>query len=169
MDKIIKPIMTTAYSARPVPMYCRIRIEDKPKGRCLSICGVVGPKANGDAVGGCGQNIDELTAPESTPAKGWTPEMVAQLHAVWNRWHLNNMRAGTPEQMAYLDGKTPPAYPANWYTWACGELMAAGLYEVEIDGQPYKFGHAWLYEAIPDDVIAFLESLPASDTVPAWA
>jgi hypothetical protein len=32
----------------------------------------------------------------------------------------------------------------------------------------YKYGSAWLYEPLPDDVIAFLEALPEPVGCPAW-
>lgn len=32
----------------------------------------------------------------------------------------------------------------------------------------YRIGSAWLFEPVPEDVIEFLNSLPAADKVPAW-
>lgn len=32
----------------------------------------------------------------------------------------------------------------------------------------YKYGSAWLKEAVPAEVISFLESLPETDKIPAW-
>ena len=37
------------------------------------------------------------------------------------------------------------------YTVDCELLKRHGLYEVEVDGKPYKYGHAWLYRAIPEN------------------
>jgi hypothetical protein len=36
------------------------------------------------------------------------------------------------------------------YTVDCELLKRHGLYEVEVDGKPYKYGHSWLYRAIPE-------------------
>lgn len=36
------------------------------------------------------------------------------------------------------------------YTVDCELLKRHGLYEVEVDGKPYKYGHGWLYRAIPE-------------------
>lgn len=62
----------------------------------LSLMGVEGPTRGGNAIS-CGQigvkSIDGLS-------KGWTPEMVATLVTIWDRWHLNDMRAGCEHQRA---------------------------------------------------------------------
>jgi hypothetical protein len=43
-------------------------------------------------------------------------------------------------------------HSSEWdsYTVDCELLKRHGLYEVEVDGKPYKYGHAWLYRAIPE-------------------
>ena len=38
----------------------------------------------------------------------------------------------------------------NSYSVDCELLKRHGLYEVEVDGKPYKYGHGWLYRAIPE-------------------
>lgn len=63
----------------------------------LSITGVEGPKANGDATGSCGQIVDTLSR-LSTLAPGWSPEQVAKLREVWECWHLNDMRPACEHQ-----------------------------------------------------------------------
>lgn len=37
------------------------------------------------------------------------------------------------------------------YTVDCELLKRHGLYEVEVDGKPYKYGQGWLYRAIPEN------------------
>ena len=64
----------------------------------LSITGVVGPKHNCDARGSCGQCVDSVR--EATPATGYTKETLTKLADYWDRWHLNNMRAGCEHQRA---------------------------------------------------------------------
>lgn len=43
-------------------------------------------------------------------------------------------------------------HSSEWdsYTVDCELLKRHGLYEVEVDGKPYKYGHAWLYREIPE-------------------
>lgn len=87
------------------PVFCKIQIE---AGK-LSISGVIGPKANGDARGSAGQIIDEIreamNAGTIERAKGWTIENtgndpLAKFINIWDRWHLNDMRASCEHQRA---------------------------------------------------------------------
>lgn len=82
--------------------------------------------------------------------------------AVWKAWHLNDMTAGSPAQEAWL--KANPitfTYPDTHYTVASKALKEAGLNPDPgylHNGQPYKYGHAWLRREIPADVVAEIES-----------
>ena len=81
-----------------------------------------------------------------------------RMAAIWKRWHLNDMRAGSPAQEEHLR-TTPdafPGYPVSYYEWASGLLAKAGLNPDPNTG--YRYGSAWLTEALPDDVIAEIES-----------
>ena len=135
----------------------------------LSITGVEGPTRNGDARGGCGQII--MHEWEFTSyAPGWNPELVARFREVWDRWHRNDMQAGSPAQRAYLEAH-PITNRANHYERARDSLRAAGLNPDPgyiHNGKPYSYGSAWLREEVPAGVIAFLESLPDTDITPAW-
>jgi hypothetical protein len=139
-------------------VFCHITFKE---GR-LSITGVEGPKANGGARGGCGQIIMsgwDIT----TYAKGWDAELEAKFIAVWERWHLNDMKAGTPAQEQFLRD-TPIGPCASHYLAALAALTAAGLNP----DNGYKYGSAWLREEVPEDVIAFLVALPVTRINPAW-
>lgn len=123
----------------------------------LSLSGVEGPTANGDALGSSGQCSD-LAVVDYAP--GWTAEMVDRLRAEWERWHLNDMRAGSPAQEAWLRANPVKAtYPESHYDKASEALAAAGL---NPDGG-YRYGSAWLTEEVPADVLAWLQALPDSD------
>ena len=142
-------------------VYCKIEYTN---GR-LSIMGVEGPTRNGNAVGGCGQL--SLSATDiSEPAPGWSTERIAQFLDVWEKWHLNDMRAGSPAQRAHLATLQYPGYSAtrSHYEWACDELRAVGLHP----DAGYLYGSSWLREDVPDDVVAFLFALPDTDIQPAW-
>jgi hypothetical protein len=151
-----------------------IKIEWRPhcdmnhdKRSRLSITGVEGPKANGNARGGCGQIVmSGLHVDTYNTQEGWTTAMLNRLAVVWDRWHLNDMRAGTPAQMQWLREREHeyPGYPIDHYTWAKEGLAAAGL-------QPdngYSYGSAWLHEEVPDDVLTWLRDLPETNAHPAW-
>lgn len=97
-----------------------------------------------------GQNLEEIAELFPNNAK------VQRMVAIWRRWHLNDMKAGTPAQEAIIEAHKDefPGYPASHYTWACELLKANDLYE----DNGYKYGSAWLKEKIPADVLAEIES-----------
>lgn len=144
------------YHENYIDIFCKIKIEN---GR-LSISGVEGPMPSGDCIGACGQINMHLKPAEIVPAKGWNSDLIVEFLAVWEKWHLNDMQAGTPEQMEYLE-----KYPdIKDYSKKCELLKQVGLYE--IDG--YKYGSKWLTKELPLEVVAFLKSLPDTDKRPAW-
>ena len=81
-----------------------------------------------------------------------------RLYKIWQRYHLNDMRAGTPEQEAAVETWQAEG---NQYSYerACDHLRTLGLLTVPHDGKPYTYGSGWLYEAIPDDVIEQIKEL----------
>lgn len=136
-------------------------------GGRLSIVGVIGPTQDGNARGSCGQINDSIKGySEMKPAPGWTQETLDQFLLFWDRWHLNDMQAGTPEQMAWLEEHAEefPGYPTSHYDWAKDSLREAGLNP----HNGYKYGSSWLKVDVPDDVIEFLRGLPDTDKEPAW-
>ncbi len=101
-----------------------------------------------------------------TYAEGWTVRLEKRFRDVWRKWHLNDMKAGTPAQEAHLEAlKASGVKPdSDHYRWALAVLVEAGL-------QPdngYSYGSKWLRQELPADVVAFLWSLPNSDRKPAW-
>lgn len=151
-------------------IYCRIEITDG----CLSISGVVGPLANGDCRGPCGQINMRLRGEQGgiALAPGWTRAMLARFFDVWEEWHLNDLQAGSPAQMAWI-AKNPldTGYPKSWYTVYRDALKDAGLNpdpNYLHEGKPYSFGSRWLRKEIPPEVVSFLSSLPDTDKTPAW-
>lgn len=250
MNKVIHPCNVPEYDGKKHPLYAKIEFKD---GK-LSISGVIGPKHGGNAVGSCGQidmgfdhkspghNDKRYSAPIKasalTFAPGWNMSMWYKFLNVWQRWHLNDMKAGCehmtgPEwdtskeltltplrpgdqyhktRKAAEDGKLSPREYKQWQkdvsesdsAWlhskpshdslwnkTTKELIKRGylkidkietknsgwVYPSEHPGglltKPcptcgHKYGSAWRKEEVPADVIAFLESLPDTDTKPAW-
>ncbi|GBU06539.1 hypothetical protein EDD74_11939 [Faecalimonas umbilicata] len=85
MVKVVNPCVCSTYHA-DVYAYAKIEYEDGG----LSICGVVGPKRNGDCTGSAGQCVDEIR--NGKPTEDWTNEMLQKFCDIWERWHLNDMR-----------------------------------------------------------------------------
>jgi hypothetical protein len=98
-----------------------------------------------------GQCVDTVAA--YFPADKKAQEMVR----VWQRWHLNDMNAGSPAQRAYLETQSKETWD---YTRALAALTAAGLSpdpNYPHKGEPYVYGSAWLREEIPADVAEIIE------------
>lgn len=136
----------------------------------LSITGVEGPMRNGDCEGSCGQCTDFVV---TNFAEGWNTELMERFRAVWLRWHLNDLTAGSPAQEAHLRAKgyDRARDGSGHYDWACRTLKDAGLQpdpNYLHNGKPYSYGSAWLREDVPADVLEFLYTLPESDRDPAW-
>ena len=83
------------------------------------------------------------------------------VYDMWKKYHLNGLHAGTRQQedalkQAVAEGKLK-SYGANNYTESCEYLKSIGLYEVEVNGQPYKYGSGWLHENIPEEDLERIE------------
>lgn len=94
-----------------------VYVTAKWNGKSLSITGVEGPKLDGDARGGCGQ-ITLRPGDFDFFHFDWTPEKMARLQAIWDRWHLNDMRPGCEHQRAAREAGT------GWDTGADLELVS---------------------------------------------
>ncbi len=170
MDKVVR-LGTTAIgnNGASVSVFCRIQYKD---GR-LSITAVEGPLRSGNAVGSCGQILGHYDIKEimsMRPAPGWDAEVISRFFQIWERWHLNDMRASSPAQRKKLYEvhgyyRHVPYNEAVKTLDSHGLLVDHGYYH---NGKPYRFGSAWLSEPVPNDVIEFLENLPETDKNPAW-
>ena len=151
-------------------VYCKIEYSED--GR-LSITGVEGPLPSGNCLGACGQIDMDLKARYFIGhcAAGWDVVKIAKLLDVWDRWHLNDMHAGTPEQEQLIRdfrkmeaGKNASYEAVKGYLSSVQRLMSVHPQT----GQPYVYGTGWLFEAVPDDVLEWLMALPDADKAPAW-
>lgn len=75
-------------------IFCKIKIEDGE----LSISGVIGPLRSG-ACRGCAYQIYDEIKPDVF-ADGWNQEKLGTFIDIWKEWHLNGMKAYTPEMKA---------------------------------------------------------------------
>lgn len=116
----------------------------------LGIVGVEGPTNSGNSLGSCGQiNDHDWKIVEYNT--GWGSEKVRKLREIWTEWHLNDMQAGSPKQMAVLK-----AHGHVGYTAACEILKESGCYT----DNGYAYGSKWLRVEVPEDVVQFLRDLP---------
>lgn len=99
----------------------------------LSISGDYYFRGNRDNPVSCGQIPNSLSL-ITTPAPGWTLEEIEDLRLVWQRWHLNDMRAGC----AHMDLPDDTSYDARQHI-VCAKTN-------------YKYGAEWLVEPMPPGV-----------------
>jgi hypothetical protein len=147
-------------------VYVKIEYHD---GR-LSFSGVEGPLANGNCKGSCCQIGQSLRAKANhlRLARGWNMAMLVQLLSLWDRWHLNDLRAGSPAQEEYLRAHPVEVKSSeNHYAATSKALSLAGL---NPDGGfgGYRYGTAWNTEPVPAHVLEWLTALPDADRTPAW-
>ena len=171
MDDFTKVVRlgTVTIGRQNASVFCSIKWRD---GR-LSISGVEGPNRFGGARGGCGQIDMHLRSADIVNfAPGWNRGRVSVFLVHWRRWHLNDLTAGSPAQEAFLRANPVSyTYPESHYDKAREALKVAGLNpdpNYLHNGEPYSYGHAWLREEVPADVLEFLAGLPDTDREPAW-
>ncbi len=124
--------------------YITWRLED---GR-FSMCAHIWDRRKRDHIAG-GQCVDAVA--DLFPGN----EKVQRMRAIWERWHLNDMCAGSPAQEEYL--RAHPVeykYPESHYDKACEVLRAVGLHP----DNGYLYGSRWLREELPPEVLAEIES-----------
>lgn len=135
------------------------RIKIELENGTLSITGEIWMTNYRDILVG-GQCVDTLL--DSFPDNA-TLKLIAP---IWDRWHLNDMRAGTVAQETWLRENLKPSdyeYPLNHYDVACAKLAAVGLNP----DNGYSYGSKWLREELPAAVLAILKTLGVEDTVEA--
>lgn len=132
-------------------------------GTRLSITGVEGPRPNGDCYGSCGQLVGWV----GTVAEDWnryTAEPgidLGKVRELWERWHCNDMRAGSPAQEASLRQmretlQATGTQPTDWYHHARQWLAARDL----LIDNGYQYGTKWLHEDVPSTVLDYFRTLP---------
>ena len=95
------------------------------------------------------------------------PELFDTLFDMWEKYHLNGLHPGTPEQETAIDAWRAAG---NRYTYdgACEMLKEKGLYTVPYTGksverfynnEPYTYGHGWLVQDLPGAVLLKLEHM----------
>lgn len=117
-----------------------------------------------------GQCFDSINVEDLLPEYRSDFQIIRNL---WRMYHLNNMKAGSPRQRAFLEINKEKLSNGEYYKTACELLKEAGLYEDEeylhpyknevgnTTLKPYRYGSAWLKEEIPEKDIEFIRKLIA--------
>src|ERR1041385_6807498 len=154
-------IETRPGSGRYVSIFCFIEYHDKPRSHHgnsrLSITGVLGPTRGGNAGVGAGQIVMDLLENKEyqriRPADGWGHGNIPAFLLIWDKYHLNDMRAGSPAQTAFL-AEHPVEDRLKWPSGSSEALEAAGLNpdpNYLHNGKPYKYGSPWAPTEVPAD------------------
>jgi len=124
-----------------------LELRQQKEGVEVSICGNVWNNIRTDLVSG-GQNTEAI--------RGFFPhsKRVQRICELWDRWHLNQMNAGTPAQTTAINAWRAEGHAYD-YTKACDHLAAIGLLYDDM----YKYGSAWLTEEVPAEVLTELRAL----------
>lgn len=165
MEKIITDVVTInkvvhiGTAMRVGSIFCNIKYN----GRKLTVTGIEGPSDDGDCRGACGQIAENLkTIQMYKYAPGWNSDKMLKFARIWKRWHLNDLIAGNPTQEQFLRDYGH----CSDYRATLVKLEASGL---SPDPETsYVYGSAWFFEAVPNDVIEWLATLPDADKKPAW-
>lgn len=126
-----------------------VNLRQTENGPALSIIGMMG-----DAAGQIYKDIRRAAC--FNFRSGWTQEKLDKLLDVWEAYHLNDLQAGTPEQMEILRSWFETVkYPENTYDGQLRQLDKHGMRT----HNGHVYGTKWLYLPIPADVLEFLHSL----------
>lgn len=108
--------------------------------------------------GNYGQIYEYLSDPTRIHlSKEFNYEDIINIQKIWKRWHLNDLRAGTPRQEAFVrKWEVNNTYD---YKRVCEALTKANL----LVDHGYKYGTSWLKEDVPMGVIKYLFSLPSKE------
>lgn len=87
--------------------------------------------ANVTSAGQCRDSLLDIVLPH----KGWNLVELLELHDFWRSWHLNDMHAAC----AHMKLPKDQSYEARK--------------NITCPVTGYKYGHAWLYEPLPTNVV----------------
>lgn len=140
-----------------------VELRDRAGYLALAIRGAVWNASHTDVVM-CGQCLDSIAEYRDRLSD---PELFDQLYELWQKYHLHAMHAGTPEQEQAIEAWKAEGNRYD-YKAVCDMLKARGLYEVNYTGlssdrryenEPYKYGHGWLVQELPGDVLVRVEHM----------
>lgn len=151
MKKIFDFGKIAYYGTRKInPVTVEINLKETEEGFCFTASGTIWNQTKTDCYCG-GQCLDTI-------AKYVKASEFMEIYRLWKLYHLNDMHAGTREQEAAIDAWKEQGNRYD-YNKVCDYLKSVGLYEVEHEGEPYKYGHKWLYWEIPSEDLEKIKAL----------
>ena len=148
----------TGTGRRRYPVEVEIRLRDGEHGPVFTASASVWNHIHTDIVmgGQCLDYMDQLPELHDNP-------VFAEILDLWRKYHLNDMHAGTEEQEDAVKAWRAEHGGRYDYEQEREHLKSVGLYEVELDGVPYRYGTRWLYREIPAPDLDRIRALFSSD------
>lgn len=144
--------------ARSGKANCEAAITWSLKDGRFSMCAEIWNSRKTDILCG-GQCVAEVAARFPSDAKA------QRMLAIWKEWHLNDMKAGSPAQAAFLKSFPERQHYedgfGSHFEWALAKLTEAGINPDPgflHNGKPYSYGSAWLKVELPSEVEAEIKS-----------
>lgn len=130
-----------------------VRLDQTDNGMEFLASGIIWNSKKTDALC-CGQCLGEIAKYVNIP-------LFKELHTYWQKYHLNGMHAGTEEQEKAIDEWKAQGNTYD-YKAAVEYLKSIGLYEVEYNGKPYRYGTSWLFREIPQEDLNRIQEIMES-------
>lgn len=139
-----------------------VELRDRDGYLELSICASIWNGNHTDIICG-GQCLDEIKEFRDNLKN---PELFDELYDLWRKYHLNGMKAGTPEQQEAV--KKFLETQQYDYEAICEYLKELGIYEIpftgkthgkDYNGELYRYGSGWVVEELPEEVVARVKEL----------
>lgn len=134
-----------------------IELRETDEKQILSICGKAWNMFHTDIIMG-GQCLDELYRYVKNP-------LFKEIYRLWKEHHLNDLHAGTPEQEKAIE-KWKEQGNIYDYVKACEYLKSVGLYEVEYNGEFYRYGTKCIYKPIPENDLKLIKHIIENGNLP---
>ncbi len=81
--------------------------------------------------------------------------LLLEIIELWDKYHINDLCPGTPKQeeavrQGFETGAIKRFQKESFYDQAVRYLKSVGLYEVQYEGKPYRYGSGWIHSSIPE-------------------
>lgn len=119
----------------------------------FSVCGSIWNHTHTDTYT-CGQ-IDGTIKSLIKEGELEASPLLLEIVELWDKYHLNYLCPGTSEQEKAVQkgwelGAIKKFQKESFYDQAVRYLKSVGLYEVQHEGKPYRYGSGWIYCSIPE-------------------
>jgi hypothetical protein len=148
------PTPTSAHTHEPIPYPDVLSITGE-------VCDLSKRRSSPNFIVSAGQTVD-LVREITEPAGSLTTEDTRRFAELWDKWHLNAMRAACAHMDLSVVPDDLPAY-TSYEDRKAGLLDRSGwmLANVRCPVTGYKYGSAWLAENVPDEVVEEISNLIA--------